>query len=94
MTRSEKLRVTSIRQTCDACPSQWEGTLEDGREIYVRYRWGILHIGVGGRGREWLLETLSHDLDGVLTFEELVNATQGKIEWLAAPEDEDEHDQD
>lgn len=36
------LRVVVLRQTCEACPSQWEGTLEDGRALYVRYRYGFL----------------------------------------------------
>jgi hypothetical protein len=38
--------VKTIIQTCEACPSQWEGTLEDGRMFYARYRWGSLSIEV------------------------------------------------
>ena len=30
--------------TCPGCPSQWSGTLDDGREFYGRYRWGCLTI--------------------------------------------------
>jgi hypothetical protein len=42
--------ISSIKQTCSACPSQWEGLLEDGRPIYMRYRWGALTIHVGPTG--------------------------------------------
>jgi len=40
-------KLVSLRNTCIACPSQWEGTLEDGRAIYARYRHGELSVGVG-----------------------------------------------
>jgi hypothetical protein len=32
----------TLTQTCFACPSQWEGQLDDGRYVYIRYRWGML----------------------------------------------------
>jgi len=32
--------VDDVDMTCSACPSQWNITLENGRSIYVRYRWG------------------------------------------------------
>lgn len=34
--------VTSLKKTCTACPSQWDGTLDDGRVLYARYRWGYV----------------------------------------------------
>jgi len=40
------MKVTYLERTCTACPSQWEGTLEDGRMIYIRYRHGVLQISV------------------------------------------------
>lgn len=40
-------RVIDLRMTCSACPTQWEGTLDDGRCVYVRYRWGCLTWGFG-----------------------------------------------
>lgn len=39
--------LTQLRQTCSACPSQWEGRTEDGLDLYVRYRWGQLTWGFG-----------------------------------------------
>lgn len=43
----ETLAITELVQTCGACPSQWEGTLDDGRVVYIRYRFGRLSWGVG-----------------------------------------------
>ena len=33
--------------TTSACPTQWEGRLEDGQTLYVRYRHGWLQAGTG-----------------------------------------------
>lgn len=41
------MRLKSLKQTCEACPSQWEGKLSDGRKVYIRYRWGTLTVHVG-----------------------------------------------
>lgn len=41
------LELATLTRTCLACPSQWEGTLYDGRAIYVRYRHGELSVGIG-----------------------------------------------
>jgi len=41
------LELATLTRTCLACPSQWEGTLDDGRAIYVRYRHGELSVGIG-----------------------------------------------
>lgn len=38
--------VKNIIKTCTACPSQWEGHLEDGRMFYARYRYGYLTIEI------------------------------------------------
>ena len=39
--------VVRLTQTCLAVPSQWEGELDDGHSLYVRYRHGLLRVGVG-----------------------------------------------
>ena len=41
-----RLKIIELTKTCEACPAQWEGTLEDGRMIYIRYRWGYLEARV------------------------------------------------
>lgn len=43
---SGPLRVLSYTQSCVAVPSQWEGTLEDGRMFYIRFRNGRLRVSV------------------------------------------------
>jgi hypothetical protein len=40
------IRVTEIRNTCSACPSQWEGLTDDEQVVYIRFRWGHLSVGV------------------------------------------------
>jgi len=84
------MKVIEIRQTCGACPSQWEGKLSDGRYVYVRYRYGYLSISVGGptvadavRGEEVFGQDIGDGLDGFMSYEELKQHTQGKIEWPA-----------
>lgn len=32
------IKYQTFDRTCMACPSQWEGKLEDGRMFYMRYR--------------------------------------------------------
>lgn len=44
----QPLGVKTIWRTCYACPSQWSGVLENGGEIYIRYRWGYLTCDIDG----------------------------------------------
>lgn len=44
------IKCVALRQTCGGCPSQWEGETDDGREIYIRYRWGRLSLSVWPKG--------------------------------------------
>lgn len=66
------------RQTCAACPTQWEGTLTDGRWFYFRYRHGTVAMGVGYDLAEAIHNSWRHqaaygdDLDGVLSIEEYI----------------------
>jgi hypothetical protein len=39
-----RLKIENLKKTCHACPAQWEGFLNDGRAIYIRYRWGYLSV--------------------------------------------------
>lgn len=46
--RNEGLpRVTTLTQTTWVCPTQYEGTLADGRALYARSRRGELSVGIG-----------------------------------------------
>lgn len=94
--------VMALKQTCPACPAQWEGTLEDGRSLYARYRGGGLSVGVGedigaavknGRAEETLFfEHVGDGFDGSMTFEELKGHLQGLLEFPEDLEVEGERD--
>lgn len=47
-------------QTCGACPEQYEGTLQDGRAFYFRYRSGRAELGIGVDLIEAVMATLAH----------------------------------
>jgi hypothetical protein len=40
------MKIVEARETSFACPSQWEGTLDDGREFYLRERHGQARLDV------------------------------------------------
>lgn len=40
----DKLKVKTLFQTTKACPTQWEGILEDGRAIHIKYKWGQITV--------------------------------------------------
>ena len=75
-------QIKELKQTCFACPSQWEIKLVDGRMVYVRYRWGYLSIRISPnvtddifdavRGKEILGVQLGSGLDGEITEEDMM----------------------
>lgn len=70
--RDGPLYVKELTMTCGACPAQWDATLDDGRELYIRYRWGGLSVRFGVGGEELLAASKQNDgWDGVLSQEEL-----------------------
>jgi hypothetical protein len=38
------MKIVSLCQTCKSHPAQWSAQVEDGRWLYIRYRWGILSM--------------------------------------------------
>lgn len=86
-------KVVALQKTCTACPSQWEGTLEDGRAFYVRYRHGALSVGDGDDIDEAVRNGMSDHalyadyvgdgLDGYMGFEELKTHLHGLLEFPA-----------
>ena len=72
------MKITGLRQTCNACPSQWEALTIHNRSVYIRYRWGYLSIWVsnfpkqhGLEGKEVYRKQLGNELDGCLSWEEI-----------------------
>ena len=83
--------VVALEKTCTACPSQWEGTLGDGRTLYVRYRGGALSVGVGqgideavrnsSSAATFFSEHVGDGLDGFMDFEELRTHLYGLLDF-------------
>jgi hypothetical protein len=44
---TESARVVAWERTSHIFPGQWEGTLADGRHIYIRYRYSAMGFGIG-----------------------------------------------
>ena len=82
------MKVVELQQTCEACPSQWTGRTDDGKWIYVRYRYGWLSIRVAEgddvyaavNGEEVFGKECGEDLDGWMTLAELIEHTPD-IQW-------------
>lgn len=79
------MKIAEVKQTCCACPSQWEGRLTDGRTFYVRYRYGYLSVCVSPTsttdmyaavsGEEVYGEQLGDGLDGCIDFDTVLEKT-------------------
>ena len=74
----EKIKLKSLEKTCFACPSQWEGQLENGEYVYIRYRWGSLSFGSGDTIDEAIdnsqyVKSIGDEMDGVLSTEDMLN---------------------
>jgi len=90
MKNKKKLKIREIEQTCSACPSQWEATLDDGRMLYFRYRWGVLRISISERptrdimdavgGNEIFMKVSDEDFC-VLEYAEMKEITKHIIEY-------------
>src|SRR4051794_27890569 len=87
---SGALVVIALEKTCTACPSQWEGTLADGRTLYARYRGGTLSVGLGQGIDEavrnssseatFYFEHVGDGLDGFMDFEEFRTHLYGLLD--------------
>jgi len=96
-------RVVTLKKTCTACPSQWQGTLEDGRVIYARYRHGELSVGMGSdidaavrngwTDEAFYADYVGNGFDGYMDFEELKVHLHGLLQFPADLNVENEHTQ-
>lgn len=71
--------VTRLIQTCEACPSQWEGRTATGDHVYIRYRWGTLQVGLADDREAAVRERIDvgffgDALDGYLDEDEMRTA--------------------
>ncbi len=77
------MNLIQLRRTCYASPSQWEGITEDGRHIYIRYRWGRLMMGLGqtpdqavSNAGNLLHTQIGDDFDGYMATEDMLSHTK------------------
>lgn len=78
------IKIKTIRQTCFACPSQWDIMTEDGQYIYARFRWGYLSVKLNAftNEEELLFDWESeNDLDGIMSTYELQKLTKEIFDW-------------
>jgi hypothetical protein len=78
------IKIVKAVSTCGACPSQWDAWTDDGKYVYIRYRWGHLSISYEVLGEPILEKNIGDEYGGVMSFEELVEHTKGVIEWDAS----------
>lgn len=84
-------RVKSIRQTCNFCPSQWEGELENGQDFYIRYRWGCLSLDIPF-GTTVFEKELGDGLSGVLSTRPMIEELAQHLDFSNAEQVELEDD--
>ena len=74
------IKIINLIQTCFACPTQFSGETDDGREAYIRFRFGRLSITIDGESI--FSESLSDGLDGVISYDKIKEATKHlNIQW-------------
>ena len=86
------IRVISVHHECIMCPMTLVGKTDNGSTVYARYRWGHLSVRIdpredppfGGAEGTWIVsEQIGGEFDGWLTYDQLREVTEGKIEWPA-----------
>jgi hypothetical protein len=92
-------KLVTLKRTTWACPTQWEGKLEDGRILYARCRHGELSVGIGAEIDAAIANGMSKDVfycdyveDGPMSFEELRAHLHALLELPAGLEAEDQHE--
>ena len=79
--------------TCEACPSQWEGKLDDGRIFYGRYRWGFFTLSVSKEPTDDPIEAVTDsyimeveyggEWNGAMSTEEMMELSREHVDWSA-----------
>ncbi|PZP48572.1 MAG: hypothetical protein DI601_00350 [Azospirillum brasilense] len=101
------ITLVHIRQTCVACPSQWDALSDHGDFIYIRYRSGYLGWGIGSSpdaaAENWAscrdtddIQLSEDHLDGVIDLRDACEALGFSIapdaEIHEIPDDKDEEE--
>lgn len=78
--------VTKLEKTSGSFPSQWEAETNDGRFIYIRYRFGRFEVSIGNTKDESILGTIlmrrtythaNMKYDGCMSTERMMELTNG-----------------
>lgn len=88
----DKIHVLGLKQTCHACPSQWEARDRQGRELYFRYRWGCLSVrhasvehpddALHETAAEIIRDYIGDHMDGFMTEEDLKKHTADRLIFI------------
>jgi len=54
-------KLKSLTQICFGCPDEWEGELEDGSYIFIKYRYERLGYGIGKTPEEAVEDWFKHE---------------------------------
>jgi hypothetical protein len=78
------MRIRAIRKTCIASPARWDGDMDDGRFVCIRYRAGILTVCFGATPdeaaddrpeREWFARQVGGQWADNILFDEICRVT-------------------
>lgn len=83
-------KIKTISQIGFMCPTQFEGNLENGDYIYIRYRWGNLSMEVNDK----IVYNENYGDDGyagVISLEEVLEQIEDlvmtdEVEWVTPEE--------
>lgn len=84
MNDNARYKVKTCKQTCGACPSQWDIFTDDDRYIYARYRWGWLSLTLNcGENNSQVIfaQAIGDELDGCMDLGELIAITSPLLDW-------------
>lgn len=78
-----KYKIVKLEMTCGACPSQWDAETDQGKYVYIRYRYGYLSASVSGETltKDVYGEYIGGPLDGVLSTEEMMEELSEVFEF-------------
>jgi len=82
------VRKAKLIQTCEGCPSQWEGYTDKNEPVYIRYRWGYLSVEIDDK--EIFGKNIDAEFDGILSFEELKQKLKGRLDVEEADIDKED----
>lgn len=58
-----------LERTCRIAPAQWEGNHENGKEVFIHYRYGVLRVYIGDY--RWKLK-IGKDYDGMISLDSVI----------------------